>query len=49
MELFKCSECLKLAERVRVGMIVLLLGESVFPFIGEGDGLTREREGVCAT
>ena len=27
----------------------LLLGESASPFIDEGDGLTSEREGVCAT
>ena len=24
-----------------------MLGESISPFIGEGDGLTSEREGVC--
>ena len=24
-----------------------LLGESAFPFIDEGDGLTSEKEGVC--
>ena len=50
MELFECSECLKLS-RERVEMTVLLLGESASPFIGEGDGLTsleRERKRVCA-
>ena len=47
MELFECSECLKLS-RERVEMTVLLLGESASPFIGEGDGLTSlERERVC--
>ena len=30
--------------RERVGMNHRLLGESVSPFIGEGDGLTSERE-----
>ena len=49
MVLFECSECLKLG-RERVGMTVLLLGESASPFIGEGDGLIsleRERKRVC--
>ena len=46
MELFECSECLKLAERERVGMVVLL-GESASPFIDEGGGLTSLRECVC--
>ena len=36
---------------VVVGVVVksLLWGESASPFIDEGDNLTSEREGVCAT
>ena len=33
--------------RERVGMNRHLLGESISPFIGEGDGLTSDRERVC--
>ena len=28
---------------------IVLLGNGASPFIDEGDGLTSEREGVCAT
>ena len=50
MELFECSECLKLEERESrndPSVVRPLLGASAYPFIGEGDGLTsleRERE-----
>ena len=46
MELFECSECLKIS-REKVRMNMFLLGESASPFIGEGDGLTSERESGC--
>ena len=45
MELFECSECLKLSRESRNDRPSL--GESAFPFIGEGDGLTSVRE--CET
>jgi len=45
MELFECSECLRLSRESRNDRPPL--GETASPFIGEGDGLTREREYVC--
>ena len=46
MELFECSECLKLSRESQIDRP--LVGESASPFIGEGDGLTREKERGCA-
>ena len=46
MELFECSECLKLSRESRNDRPSL--GESAFPFIGEGNGLTSDRERVCS-
>ena len=47
MELFECSEYLKLSGERESRNDRRPLGESASPFIGEGDGLTSERERVC--